>query len=337
MKSKNHEHQNQLKRVSKKTVLLLALVFTSSIGMSQNKKTNSLSNLTIANKTSYSITYKTIQVDGLDIFYRETGDKNKPAIVLLHGFPSSSHMYRDLIIDLSSKYHVIAPDYPGFGQSSSPSSKEYEYTFDHLSITVAHFIDKMGLKKYSLYMQDYGGPIGFRIANRSPEAIQSLIIQNANAYSEGLGVAVQPLVSYFKKQNLETEKGARAILTTTKWQYTDGVEDISRISPDSYVSDQYYLDRKGNDDIQLALFRSYGSNVALYDKWHSYFRKYQPQVLVVWGKNDQIFISAGADAYKKDLNNIEVHLLNGGHFLLEEHHKEVATLIDGFLSKRISK
>jgi pimeloyl-ACP methyl ester carboxylesterase len=281
--------------------------------------------------------FKTINIDGLEIFYREAGDPSKPTILFLHGFPSSSHMYRDIMNTLSYNYHVVAPDYPGFGLSSAPTIKEYTYTFDNLSLTIDHFIDALGLKDLSLYVQDYGGPVGFRIASRRPELIRSLIIQNANAYNEGIGKAADPLVNYFKNPNAQTEIGARGILASTKWQYTDGAKDVSKISPDSYNMDDLYLSRPGNDEIQLTLFRNYGSNLTLYDGWHSYFRLKQPPTLVVWGKNDKIFIAPGAEAYKKDLKNCEVHLLNGGHFLLEEHHTDVAQLIDGFLSRTLKK
>jgi pimeloyl-ACP methyl ester carboxylesterase len=288
-----------------------------------------------AGSTTGTTTYHTIKVDGLDIFYREAGDKNRPVILFLHGFPSSSHMYRDIMNDLLKKYHVIAPDYPGFGYSSSPSPADYAYSFDNFSLLMDHFIDTLHLKRISLYLQDYGGPVGFRIAARRPALIRSLIIQNANAYTEGLGDGAKPLVDYFRNPGPDTEKGARDILTAegTKWQYTDGAEDAAKVSPDSYTTDQYFLDRKGNSDIQLALFRSYASNLALYDKWHAYFRKYQPPTLIIWGRNDKIFIAPGADAYKKDLTTPEMHLLNGGHFLLEEYHAEAARLIDRFLTK----
>jgi len=282
--------------------------------------------------------FKTVNLDGLDIFYREAGNKNKPSILLLHGFPSSSHMFRDLINDLSADYHLVAPDYPGFGQSSKPSVSEYEYSFDNLALTISRFIDALGLKKLSLYLHDYGGPIGFRIAAQRPELIEALIVQNANAYNEGLGDALTPLIGYIQNQNQETEKAARFFLSSaaTKWLYVEGAEDASKISPDGYTIDQYYLDRPGNDEIQLALFRNYGTNLPLYDKWQSYFRKYQPATLVISGKNDKLFLAAGAEAFKKDIKDAQISLLNGGHFLLEEKHAEAAEAIKSFLVKNSS-
>jgi len=281
--------------------------------------------------------YKTAVIDGLNIFYREAGKKGNPVILLLHGFPSSSHMYRNLTADLSATYHVIAPDYPGFGQSSAPATDQYTYTFDNLSVTIEHFIDYLKLRNINLYIQDYGGPIGLRIAARRPELIHSLIVQNANAYNEGLGEALAPLVAYIENQNADTEKQARFFLTeeATKWQYSNGAEDIEKISPESYIIDQYYLNRPGNDQIQLALFRDYGSNLLRYSEWQSYFREHQPPMLVVWGKNDVMFIAAGGDAYLKDLPNAQIHNINGGHFLLEEHHAYVAKLIDNFINKKL--
>jgi len=280
--------------------------------------------------------FKTVTVKGVDIFYREAGDKNKPTIVFLHGFPSSSHMYRDLINDLSSEYHLIAPDYPGFGQSGSPSTTAYHYSFENLAATIHQFIDGLELKKFSLYMHDYGGPVGFRIAMQRPDSIQALIVQNANAYVEGLGDALQPLVAYIQNENAETEKGARSFLAAgaIKWLYTNGAEDASRVSPDGYTLDQTYINRPGNDEIQLALFRNYGTNISLYETWQSYFRSYQPPTLVISGKNDEIFIAAGADAFKRDLKDVQINLLNGGHFVLEEKHAEAASIIKSFLVKK---
>ncbi|MCU7549965.1 alpha/beta hydrolase [Chitinophagaceae bacterium LB-8] len=282
-----------------------------------------------------TVHFKTIQVDGVDVFYREAGDQNKPAMLLLHGFPSSSHMYRNLINDLSGDFHLLAPDYPGFGQSSAPSPSDYTYSFDNLALTISHFIDALELKKFVLYMQDYGGPVGFRIASQRPELIQALIVQNANAYTEGLGDALNPLVAYIQNPNAETEKGARNYLSpdTVKWLYTDGTEDHSKISPDGYTIDQYYLARTGNDEIQLALFRNYGTNLPLYHTWQSYFRKHQPPTLVISGKNDKLFLAVGAEAFKKDIKDAQISLLNGGHFVLEEKHTEAASIIKSFLFK----
>lgn len=279
------------------------------------------------------IQYKTTVVDGLNIFYREAGEAGQPLLLLLHGFPSSSHMYRDLIACLADTYHIIAPDYPGFGQSSAPSVQEFSYTFDNLAKVMEHFIDQLQLEHIHLYVQDYGGPVGFRIASRRPELFASLIIQNANAYTEGLGQALAPLVAYIQYPDATHEQAARVFLTlnATKWAYLNGAQDISLVSPDSYITDQYYLDRAGNDEIQLALFRDYGSNLALYEAWHQYFRTYQPRTLVVWGKNDAMFVAAGGDAYKKDLPDAVVIQINGGHFLLEEHHQYVAESIIRFI------
>jgi pimeloyl-ACP methyl ester carboxylesterase len=280
--------------------------------------------------------FKTVTIKGVDIFYREAGDKNKPTILLLHGFPSSSHMYRDLINDLSADYHLIAPDYPGFGQSGSPSTTAYHYSFENLAATIGQFINGLGLKKFSLYMHDYGGPVGFRIAMQGTDSVQALIVQNANAYAEGLGEALQPLVAYIQNENSETEKGARSFLSaeTIKWLYTNGAEDASKISPDSYTLDQSYISRPGNDEIQLALFRNYGTNISLYETWQSYFRTYQPPTLVISGKNDELFLAAGAGAFKKDLKDVQISLLEGGHFVLEEKHAEAASIIKSFLAKK---
>ncbi len=279
------------------------------------------------------IFYRTIEIDGLNIFYREAGTAERPVLLLLHGFPSSSHMYRDLIADLSGAYHIVAPDYPGFGQSSAPDVKQFSYTFDNLSVIIERFIDHLQLRNINLYIQDYGGPVGLRIASRRPELIRSLIIQNANSYNEGLGQALEPLVTYIKEPGAMQEKAARFFLTleATQWAYLNGANDKTRISPDSYVTDQYYLDRAGNDEIQLGLFRDYGSNLALYGEWHKYFKEHQPDTLVLWGKNDAMFIAPGGDAYGRDLPDAKIIQIDGGHFLLEEHHEFVAELIKHFI------
>lgn len=277
--------------------------------------------------------YKTIEIDGLNIFYREAGDASRPVLLLLHGFPSSSHMFRNLINHLSGNYYLIAPDYPGFGRSSAPDTATFNYTFDNLAAVMERFIDRLHLSHIHLYVQNYGGPIGFRIASRRPGLIRSLIIQNANIYLEGLGPALEPLIAYIQNSDAAHEAKARFFLTleATQWQYLNGAGDPLTISPDSYSIDQYYLQRPGNDLIQLTLFRDYGSNVAKYGEWQHYLRTHQPPTLVIWGKNDVMFIAAGADAYKTDLPEAKIVHLNGGHFALEEHHVTIAELISQFI------
>lgn len=284
-------------------------------------------------------TYNTISIDGMNIFYREAGNKNAPAIVLLHGFPSSSHMFRDLIPELASDYHVIAPDYPGFGYSDAPTANTFTYSFDKLTEIVEKFINALGLTKYSLFMQDYGGPIGFRIAAKHPERIQSLIIQNANAYMEGISAAFEPMQAFWAERNAETEKAPRSLLTreTTLFQYTHGATDVSKVSPDAWNHDQALLDRPGNDLIQLALLHNYTSNVALYGQWQEYFRTHQPHTLVVSGRNDPFFVPAGQEAFNRDIKNAEINLYDGGHFVLEEFHSEIAAKIRSFLSTKLAK
>lgn len=283
-------------------------------------------------------TYNSISIDGLNLFYREAGNKTAPAIVMLHGFPSSSHMFRDLIPELAADYHVIAPDYPGFGYSDAPAASEFTYTFEKLTEIVEKFINALGLTQYSLFMQDYGGPIGFRIAAKHPERIQSLIIQNANAYMEGISPAFEPLKPFWENRNAETEKAPRSLLTreTTLFQYTHGASDVSRISPDAWNHDQALLDRPGNDLIQLALLHNYSSNVALYGQWQEYFRTHQPATLVVSGKNDPFFVPAGQEAFKRDIKNAEINFYEGGHFVLEEFHSEIAAKIRSFLTSKLA-
>ncbi len=284
--------------------------------------------------------HRTIKVDNLDIFYREAGPKDAPTILLLHGFPTSSHMFRNLIPALAEKYHVVAPDYPGFGHSSAPSVNEFDYTFDNLASVIEKFTEKVGLKKYSIYLMDYGAPVGFRLAAKHPERVETLIVQNGNAYDEGIDNAFwKPIKAYWKDRSKDKGDGLRSLLTldATKWQYTAGVRNVDTISPDTWGHVQPLLDRPGNQEIQLALFFSYGSNPPLYPKWQEYFRKHQPPTLIVWGKNDQIFPAAGAFPYKSDLKNLEFHLLDTGHFALEEDGAEIATLIRDFLGKQLTK
>jgi pimeloyl-ACP methyl ester carboxylesterase len=284
------------------------------------------------------VTYHTTQVDGLKIFYREAGPKDAPTVVLLHGFPSSSHMFRELIPRLSDKYHVVAPDYPGYGYSDAPSPEQYVYTFDHLADTVDHFLTQQGITKYSIYIQDYGSPVGFRLATRHPERVQAIITQNGNAYDEGLSPFwAEYLYPYWKDPNPTNEAKVRQLLTldATKLQYLQGFRNPDDVSPDSFLFDQAKLDRPGNDKIQLALFYDYRNNPPLYPAWHKYLREKKPAVLVVWGKNDPVFAPAGAEAFLKDAPSAELHLLDTGHFALEEDGTEIAQLIRAFLAKNV--
>lgn len=285
-------------------------------------------------KPAVQVFYRTAKVNGLEIFYREAGPKDDPTILLLHGFPTSSHMFRNLIPELADKFHVVALDYPGFGYSSAPSVTEFEYTFDNLAVIVEKFTEQLRLTKYSLYLMDYGAPIGFRLAVKYPERVQSLIVQNGNAYEEGIANDFwQPVKAYWKDRSKENGDKVRSVLTleATKWQYTNGIRNVEAISPDTWGHVQPLLDRPGNQDIQLALFYSYGSNPPLYPKWQEYLRNHQPPTLIVWGKNDEIFPVAGAYPYKRDLKNVEFHLFDTGHFALEEDGAEIAMLIRKFL------
>ncbi|HKX20213.1 MAG TPA: alpha/beta hydrolase [Nitrososphaeraceae archaeon] len=277
---------------------------------------------------------QSIIVDGHKIFYREAGDKeNTPTILLLHGFPTSSHMFRNIIPALADKFHLVAPDYPGFGYSSMPSLDEFEYTFDHIADIVDKFINKIGVEKYSLYLMDYGAPVGFRLAVKHPEKIEALIVQNGNAYDEGLGQFWEPLRAFWVEPSENNKNALKKFLTmeATRWQYTHGVKNEYAISPDNWIHDQLLLDRPGNNEIQLQLFYDYKSNPPQYPQWQEYFRKYQPPTLVVWGKNDVIFQKEGAIPYQRDLKNIQIHLLNTGHFALEEEGDLIAKLISVFL------
>lgn len=284
------------------------------------------------------VAYRTVKIDELDIFYREAGSKDAASVLLLHGFPTSSHMFRNLITALADQFHLVAPDYPGFGNSSMPTVDRFQYTFDHLADVIEMFTEKVGLKKYTLYVQDYGAPVGYRLAVKHPKRIQALVVQNGNAYEEGIDNDFwKPLKAYWKERIPEREKALRAFFSreATIWQYTEGTREKEAISPDNWNMDQPLLDRPGNAEIQLALFHSYGSNLPLYPKWQAYFRDYQPPTLVVWGKNDPIFPSAGAEPYKRDLKDLEFHLLDTGHFALEEDGDKIADLMRDFLSRKV--
>lgn len=276
------------------------------------------------------------KVDNLEIFYREAGDSRNPAVVLLHGFPTSSHMYREVLHALGDKYYLIAPDYPGFGESSFPSPKEFTYTFDHLSSVIEKFLNAKGLKQFVLMIQDYGAPIGLRIAAKHPEMIRGLIIQNGNAYEEGLGEqGWGPIFKYWKNKSPELEKAIAAqvfSLEGLKWQYTNGTRNPAGILPDNWNLDFMKISRPGQHEVQLALFYDYQNNLKLYPEWQNYFRTHQPPALIVWGKNDAFFPEPGAEAYKRDLKKIDYNILDTGHFALEEDApfivKKMRTFLD---------
>ena len=284
----------------------------------------------------YMIEYKSVKIDGLDIFYREAGPKNAPTILLLHGFPTSSHMFRNLIQNLSDEFHLVAPDYPGYGNSSMPLVDEFEYTFENMAKIIFDFTDTIGLEKYSLYMMDYGAPIGFRLFSMEPEKVQAFIIQNGNAYNEGLGEFWNPIKNWWNNKTLENEKKLHYLVTeeTTKWQYINGTRNPQSISPDNWIIDQTRLNSPGKVAIQLAMLYDYKTNLLLYSQWQKNFRKYQPPTLIVWGKNDYIFPESGAHPYKRDLKDIEIYILDTGHFALEEDCDVIAEKISEFFSSR---
>ncbi len=282
------------------------------------------------------IHYKTIRIQNLDVFYREGGDTQQPTILFLHGFPSSSHMYSDLLLQLATRYHVVAPDYPGFGLSSRPAPEEFSYTFDNLAAVMEQFVDALGLTRFSLYMQDYGSPVGFRIASKRPQLIDSLLIQNANAYEAGLGEDAQVLKQLEKiSENPELENVIDYLVSEEgiREQYTFGAANPETINPNVYLLDQFFMERPGVKTIQGLLLKDYHTNFPLYETWHAYLRTHQPPALILWGKNDKIFIAAGAQAYVHDLPDAELHLLDGGHFVLEEYPIAIANYIDSFLKR----
>lgn len=280
------------------------------------------------------IKFKTTKIDELNIFYLEAGNPEKHSILLLHGFPSSSYMYRNLIKNLKDEYHLIAPDYPGFGHSSFPSKMDFDYTFDRLAEVIEKFCQKIGLTSFSPFVHDYGAPIGFRIAESNPEWIKTLLIQNGNAYKEGIGPGFDPIRKMWDDRNEETEQNVLDLLTLdiTRWQHKEGASKPETISPDGYKMDQLFMDRPGNKQIQLELLHDYRNNLKKYAKWHSFFKNHQPPALIVWGRNDEFFPEAGAIAYKQDLNNVELHMLDSGHFPLEEYADVTALFIRKFLT-----
>jgi pimeloyl-ACP methyl ester carboxylesterase len=278
--------------------------------------------------------FKTARINDLDIFYRDAGPQDAPAILLLHGFPTSSNMFRNLIPRLAGSFRVIAPDYPGFGQSSMPDHKSYAYTFENYAGIVDKLAGQLGVSKYSLYVMDYGAPVGYRLALRHPERVQALIVQNGNAYEEGLREFWDPIRKYWNDATPENRAALHFLVDakSTRWQYENGVTDLTLLDPTTWALDQIGLDRPGNRDIQLDLFYDYRTNVPLYPEFQNFFRNNQPPTLIVWGRNDFIFPPEGAAPYSRDLKNVETHLLNTGHFALETHGEEIASRIETFLS-----
>ncbi|MEO0821964.1 MAG: alpha/beta hydrolase [Pseudomonadota bacterium] len=286
---------------------------------------------------SATVHHRTIEIDGLDIFYREAGDPTAPTVLLLHGFPTSSQMFRNLIPDLAERYHVLAPDYPGYGQSSMPAHDAFDYSFAKMAELVDRFLEAKEVDRFAVYLMDYGAPIGYRVFAADPERVAAFIIQNGNAYDEGLLEFWDPIKAYWESGADADREGLRKLLSVgaTEWQYTHGQPDPTLISPDTWITDQYGLDRPGNQAIQLDMFYDYRTNVALYPDWQALFRAHQPPTLILWGKNDHIFPEAGAHPYRADLENVEFHLLDGGHFVLESHGSFIADEILDFLGREL--
>lgn len=284
------------------------------------------------------IFHRTAEIDGVSVFYREAGPANAPVVLLLHGFPTSSHMFRNLIPLLADGYRVIAPDYPGFGQSGMPDRADFDYTFARYAEMVDKLLDRLGARRYAMYVMDYGAPVGFRLALRHPERISALIVQNGNAYDEGLREFWDAPKAWWREDTPEHREALGVMVTPemTRFQYLDGVRDPERISPDNWVQDQALLDRPGNRDIQLDLFYDYRTNVPLYPDFQAYFREHQPPTLIVWGKNDVIFPEPGAHPYLRDLPKAELHILDTGHFALEDKLDVMAPMIRGFLDRTLS-
>jgi pimeloyl-ACP methyl ester carboxylesterase len=281
-----------------------------------------------------AITYKTADVGGFNVFYREAGAPNAPKLLLLHGFPTSSHMFRDLIPLLADRFHIIAPDLPGFGRSDMPSRDKFTYTFDHIAEVIDRFTEVVGFDRYAVYIFDYGAPTGLRLALKHPERITAIISQNGNAYEEGLSEGWNPIQAYWRDPSAANREALRAFLKpeATVWQYTHGVSDTTKVSPDGYTLDNFYLARPGADDVQLDLMGDYKSNVALYSTFQDYFRTHKPPFLAIWGKNDPFFLPPGAEAFKRDIPGAIVRFVDTGHFALETHVAEIAAAIREFLA-----
>lgn len=281
-----------------------------------------------------TITYHTAEVDGLKLFYREAGPQHAPTIVLLHGYPSSSRMWDSLIPLLADRYHIIAPDYPGFGQSEAPSVDKYDYTFDNIAKTIKYFLEEMGISRYTLFMQDYGGPVGFRIAMAAPENVQAIIIQNANAYEDGLGAKWTHISKFWADPTAHSEQvDAFTGFEGTQQRHLGTSPNLERYNPDTWLDEFAFLSRPEQREIQTALFYDYRNNIAAYPLWQTWLREYQPQMLILWGRYDPSFIVPGAEAYKRDVPNAELHILDAGHFALDEKNEEVAYLTRNFMQR----
>jgi len=282
------------------------------------------------------VRYRSADTGGHRVFYREAGEPESPTLLLLHGFPTASHMFRDLIPPLADRYHIVAPDLPGFGNTVSPPRGQFDYTFDNLARVIGGFVEAIGLRRYTLYVFDYGAPVGYRLAMAHPQRVTAIVSQNGNAYEEGLSDGWNPIRAYWQDASQANREALRTFLApeTTVWQYTHGVPDPTSVSPDGYSLDNFYLGRPGADEVQLDLFGDYKSNIALYPTFQKYFRTYQPRFLAVWGKNDPFFLPRGAEAYKRDIPGAEVRLLDTGHFALETHAPEIAVAIRSFLTAK---
>jgi pimeloyl-ACP methyl ester carboxylesterase len=281
-----------------------------------------------------TVRYRKVDVDGIGVFYREAGTKEAPTILLLHGFPTAGHMFRDLIPQLADRFRLVAPDLAGFGKSDMPAPGTFTYTFENIANVIDRFTEVIGLPRFAMYVFDYGAPVGFRLAVRHPDRINAIISQNGNAYEEGLSDGWNPIRAYWQEPSLANREALRSFLApdTTRWQYTHGVPDVTAVSPDGYSLDNFYLTRPGADEVQLDLFGDYKSNVALYPTFQEYFRKHKPPFLATWGKNDPFFLPAGAEAFKRDIPSATVRFFDTGHFALETHAKEIAAVIRDFLA-----
>lgn len=321
-------------------LLIAGLAISTLVGVTPYTASASTGTVSTADNRITDARFRSMEIQGIDIAYREAGDPSNPAIVLLHGFPTSSHMFRELIPQLAVNYHVIAPDYPGFGASAMPAPGEFEYSFANFANVVNELLERKSVDKYAMYLMDYGAPVGFRLFAKHPERVSGFIIQNGNAYDEGLEDFWDPIKAYWadpSSQNRENLRSSLLTIDATKWQWTHGIPDnkLELVSPDNWYHDQYLLDRPGNKDIQLEMFLSYGTNVTEYPRWQELFREHQPPALIVWGKGDYIFPATGAHPYERDLASVEKHIIDTGHFALETHLDFISTKIDAFMIRTV--